>query len=377
MTLIFQRRNPAIYIPGGGAAPGAIAEVLLVNQGGASNNLTNSQGLAWSAPSAGSNPLSYYRVYANGVKVSTDGVVTGTSFTHSSATNANAPTLDAAATAFYYQVSAVDTQGNEGALSTQFTCYGYQGSNGGSTWGNADFSFGAGLTEDYADTTGSPVGGGVDLKLGFPAGVGAGWQPTSGAPQVPQYDLEVGGMTSGGGGYCRFDVKPMTGGNTFAFGLISRFPFGDIFNFKGPSDISVYGALTTGAWNTVSIPLPDCSIGTSTFTASIGSPYGSDANGAWATMVVTALQSGVGVDYGGFVTSGAPAGTRIGIQGVTGNGSSVASWQVQGPGITGSTVVSSQTMTCQRTNVYKPAFFVNGGNPGGTVYINNLRFQRQ
>jgi hypothetical protein len=131
-----------------------------------------------------------------------------------------------------------------------------------------------------------------------------------------------------------------------------------------------------GAWNTCKFPLNDCSIGDTTFVASIGSPYGSDTSGAWATMVVSSKTSGVDIDYGGYVVSGAPAGTRIGIESVIGNHATVGSWQVQGPGITGSTVVSSQTMIARRTNMYKLALGNNSGNSGGTVYCNNLKFTR-
>jgi hypothetical protein len=214
------------------------------------------------------------------------------------------------------------------------------------------------------------------------------FQPYSEVPLCETYGLELGGFTSGGSpagtsGYGQFDIKPINTDNTFFYGLISRAPpFGDIFNYIGPSNIVSYitgpvpGVMTYGQWNNVKIPLNVNSIGTTTFVASIGAPYGTDANGAWATMTVTSTTGGVGVDYGGFVTS--PAGvansTRIGLQGESGNPGGV--WHVQGPLITGSTVVSSQTFTCQRTNMYKLALGLNSGLTPGTVFVNNIRFTR-
>jgi hypothetical protein len=361
-----------------GGAPSAPTNLLLVNQGGAGNAANNSQGLAWTAATPGAASISYYRVYRNASKISTDGAVTGVTYTDSTATNSNVQTLDAVATPYFYQVSAVDTNGTEGPLTTDITLWGFQGTNGGSQWSAVDFSFGL-TSQNWTDTTCSPVGGGVDWRGVFPAG-GAGFQPYSNVPQVPQYDLELGGMTSGGSGFFQMDVKPQTSGNTVFFGLISRLPFGDVFNWKGPSDISVYGGLTANQWNTIRIPLTDLSIGNTTFTASIGSPYGTDTiNGfsvPFATLTVTAVASGVGVDNGGFIISGTgvPANTYIY---ANSQNASIGTFKVGGPNITGSTVVASTTMVEQRTDMYKMAFGENGGQPGGAMCINNWKFTRQ
>jgi hypothetical protein len=367
----------------GAGGPSAVQALTLTNQTGPAWTSSSTQTLGWGAATAGGFPISYHRVYRNGTKISTDGAVTGTTYTDTTATNSNVLSLQGPASPYYYQVSAVDTHGNEGPLTTDIVVYMYQGTNGGSTCSSVDFSAGM-VSEDWSDTTGSPVGGGIDIKLVY----GGIFQPYSEKPLVATYGLELGGFTSGGSpagtsGYGHFDIKPTVAGNTFFYGLISRAePFGDIFNYIGPGNITPYvtaptpGVLTLNVWNNVKIPLNVNSIGTTTFTASVGAPYGSDANGAWATMTVTGTPTGVGVDYGGYVTSpAAVAGARVGLQGESGNPGGV--WHIQGGGVTGSTVVSSQTFTCSRTNMYKLALGQNsGGTSNHTVYVNNIRFTR-
>jgi hypothetical protein len=367
----------------GAGGPSAAQALTLTNQTGPSHTSSSTQQLSWTAATAGGFPISYYRVYRNGSQINSNGATTGTTYSDTTATNSNVLSLQGPATAYYYQVSAVDTQGTEGSLTTDFVCYMYQGTNGGSTCSSVDFSAGM-VSENWSDTAGSPVGGGIDIGLVY----GGIFQPYSEVPLCETYGLELGGFTSGGSpagtsGYGHFDIKPINSGNTFFYGLISRAPpFGDIFNYIGPGNITPYvtgptpGVLTLNVWNSVKIPLNVNSIGTTTFTASVGAPYGSDANGAYATMTVTGTPTGVGVDYGGFVTSpAAVAGARIGLQGESGNPGGV--WHIQGAGVTGSTVVTSQTFTCQRTNMYKLALGLNSGaGTPGTVYVNNIRFTR-
>jgi hypothetical protein len=96
-------RMPPYVAAAGGSSPGAVSNLTITQQGAGASNLTNRQALAWTAATAGSFAVSYYKVYRNGSQVSSDGAVTGTTYTDSAATNSNVPSLDAQATGYFYQ----------------------------------------------------------------------------------------------------------------------------------------------------------------------------------------------------------------------------------------------------------------------------------
>lgn len=363
------------FIPTGG--PAAPTNLLMTNQGGPNNSsnnpLTNSASLSWTAAVAGSHPVASYNIYRNGTLLTNTGS-TATTFTDSAATNLIVPTLDAPSTKYVYAVSAVDTNSVEGPQQTACAIYGYR--NGVSNWSSGDFSYGGSPT--WNDTTGAPVGGAFDILFPFPA-AGGGFQPYAQGPQTPIYDIELGGFN-----YLIFDLKRSSLTNTIGLSAISRVAPGDVYPWGLVADIGAYcqGTMTTGVWQTYKVPLSALTIGSTAFTGSIaGLPgtttfpllYGG-ASTTWgtATLTVSSVQSGVGVDAGGFITgAGVPAGTFIMSHNQSG---SVGTFVVSGPNITSATSVASTAMTEQRSNVYKPDWQVPSGGVNENVFFNNIGF---
>jgi hypothetical protein len=351
-------------VPDGGDAdtggrPAAPASFRLTAQ------TATSTSLSWEAPAPGAAPIDHYRIYRNGVPYDS---ATGTTYTDHAATSCEVASLDQPATVYDYGVAAVDAAGHEGPQAAQYAVYGYRGAAGGSTWGNSDYSYGL-SSLDWADTSGAPVGGGTDIKAVFPPNNGGGFQPYSNAPQVPIYDLDIGAFR-----YLTFDIKADHGANNFYVAVYSRLPFGDVYTWTDLR-IPTYATLADDMWTTVKIPLSDLHMEPSQFTASIGAPYGTFNNQPYATLHVTSLDSGPGIDNGGFVLgTGLSGGVYI-----VGNGQngSVGTFNVEGPSITGSTTVASRGMSYQRTNMYKINIGLNDGQPGGNVYFNNIAFTRQ
>ena len=298
--------------------------------------------LSWSAASLGANPISHYRLYRNGAPYVTS---TGTSYTDYGATDATNPAFAAAATVYTYAVSAVDTQGNEGPQTTQAEFDVYQ--NGTFNW-PGDYSYSA--WANYQDTSGGPESGPYDIAVSITGSYG-GFQPYSGNV-VPQWDLEAGSF-----GYISMDLKPTNSGQTWRLSIISRLPPGDVYPWAGV-DVTSYGPTpVVGKWATYKIPLSALSIGKTSFQGSI--------NGN--TLTVTNVNSGVGVDAGGFITgNGVQPGTYI--TGHNANG---------GPGtytISPSQYVSSTTMTEQRTAIYKFDVADQTGLSYNVFYLDNVKF---
>jgi hypothetical protein len=125
-----------------------------------------------------------------------------------------------------------------------------------------------------------------------------------------------------------------------------------------------------GQWVTCKVPLSALSLGYTNFTASLSG----------SQLTVTSIQSGVGVDAGGFISGpGIPAGTYIvGTPGgVTFNngqppGNGLGTYTVAGPGISGSTNVPSESMVEQRTALYKVNLGMHDQPSSTTIYVNNL-----
>ena len=343
-----------VTIAGSGApasgGPSAVTNLQLVNQGGPSNTLTHSQQISWSAATAGSNPISYYNIYRNGVVYAT---ATGLTYTDNSAANSNDPVWATAATVYSYDVSAVDAGGNEGPKSGQMSVWSYR--NGKSNWGNNDLSYGT-LQENYSSTGGSPQGGTTDISIDFVSG---GFQPAVQVPQAPQWDLEIGAFN-----YFTIDINPGTplSGEALPFGTVSRLPPGDVYGWHPSVNLYDYGpAPKANTWATYKVPLLTVAMGTCQFTGSISG----------STLTVTAIVSGDPlVDAGGFVTGpGVPAGTYITAYG---QHSAIGTFTLAGPGISATTTVASTKMTYQRTSLYK--FGIQPSVQNTTMYFNNMGF---
>lgn len=337
--------RPSTSLPSGGgpgssdSAPGAPTTLLMTAL------TSHSVSLSWTASTPGRYAVSHYEIYRNGAPYAT---VSGTRFTDHGATNAAVPSFTHAATVYSYAVAAVDTQGNEGAKAYP-RVYFYR--NGVATQGALDYSYD--ITENWRDTSGSPVSGRYDVALTYPA-AGGGFQPYSALPLAPVYELEIGGFK-----YFTVDVKVTGTANWFFIGHISRLPPGDVYPYA-QANLGSYCPLVAGRWVTCKIPLSALSIGVTDFTGSI----------TGTTLTVTSVQAGVGVDAGGYVTGpGVPAGTYITAHGQNG---SLGTFTVAGPGISSSTRVASAALICQRTGLYKIDIGMTTQGSGTTIYVDNI-----
>jgi hypothetical protein len=336
--------------PPAAGGPSKVSALQLINQGGPANTATNIQQISWSAASAGANPISYYKIYRNGVSYAT---ATGSTYTDNNATNSNDPTWSKAATTYSYDVTAVDAAGIEGPKSGQLSVWTYL--NGKSNWSNNDLSYGS-LQENYSSTAGSPKGATYDISINFTNG---GFQPAVQVPQAPQWDLELGAFN-----YFTIDVNPgsVVKSTTLPFGTVSRLPPGDVYGWHPQVNIYDYGpAPVANTWATYKVPLLAVAMGSCDFTGSISGN----------TLTVTAIVNGDPlVDAGGFVTgANVPAGTYITAYG---QHSAIGTFTIAGPGISSSTNIASTRMTYRRTSLYK--FGIQPPVQNLTMYFNNMGF---
>jgi Calx-beta domain len=338
----------------GGDAPSAPNSLVMTNQS------QNSISLSWSAAAPGAAPISHYKIYRNGAAYAT---ATATTYTDSGATNANSPLNNAGPiltvgnTIYAYAVSAVDTAGNEGPQQADATFWVYY--NGVYNWlGDYSYPTPGGISINYADTSGAPEEGPADIEVNSFT-TAAGFLPYSGKTTT-QWDMEGGSFN-----YISMDLKPTLAGQDWQMYLVSRLSPGDVTPWAFAT-LSHYGpAPVVGKWATYKIPLSDFAIGISHFTASISG----------TTLNVTAVESGVGLEAGGYITgAGIPTGTYI-IGNSSTNGGP-GNYQVQGPGISGSTSVASESMVEQHTGIYKFGLVDrNASSPGNNhYYIDNIKF---
>ncbi|MDB6014650.1 MAG: Calx-beta domain protein [Gammaproteobacteria bacterium] len=343
----------------GSGGPSTVDNLQLVNEGGPGNStdtghtgsLTNYQQISWAAATPGANPIASYNIYRNGALYDN---TTALSYTDTNAPNSNVPNWSAPATVYSYNVAAVDTQGNVGPLATQMSMYAYQ--DGHSNWSNGDLTYGGAVTI-YASTAGNPQGGTYDVSTVF--ATGGGFLPTADAPQCPVWDCEIGAFN-----YFTIDINPGPIVSPYVQLITqARLPPGDDGAWANGLNVFNYGpAPQPNTWATYKVPLKALHIGISTFTGSISG----------TTLTVTAVSSqGMGaVDADGFVTGpGVPAGTYVTQFGQVG---SIGTFTIAGPGINSGTSVPSETMTFQRTNLYKFGLQPNS-NPV-TMYWNNFGF---
>ena len=276
-------------------------------------------------------------------------------FADTNATGSIVPDYSAPATAIYsYSVSAVDTQGSEGPLTSNYSAYGYQ--NGYSNWSNDNFNYGSDLQFNWNSTNGNPLGGIFDMEADFTNTSGGGLNPVAAAPMVPTNDIEIGAFN-----YYTIDINPgPTVGYTLFLSHVSRLPPGDVYGWSHVPNIFAYGPVPKpNTWATYKIPLTVLGIGICDFTGSISG----------TTLTVTAVNSGPAiVQAGGFITgSGIPNGTYIVAQS---QNSAIGAFTIAGPGISASTNVPSESMTYRRTDFYKST--IQASASPVTYYINNF-----
>lgn len=271
-------------------------------------------------------------------------------FIDTAATDSTDPYLDTPTKTYTYAVAAVDSQGQQGPLTSNYAVYGYH--NGYSNWNNYNFDYG-GAVATWDSTSGHPQGGPYDIKGDFSGG--GGLNVVAGAPQAVVDDLAIGAFK-----YFTIDINPgPTVGYQLFLNHFTRLPPGDVLGWITVPNVFAYGpAPVPNTWATYKIPLADLGIGTCTFTGSISGH----------TLTVTAIDSGPAiVDAGGFITGpGIPAGTYI--TAFSQNGA-IGTFTLGGPGISASTSVASETMTYRRTTYYKATV-----QPTSNVvlYINNF-----
>jgi len=336
----------------GTGGPSAVSNLQLVNQGGPNvganppSTQSNVQTISWTAATAGAKPISYYRIYRNGAAYAT---TTSLTYTDSNATNSVDAGYDLAATAYTYDVTAVDSGGTEGPHAANYVVWSYK--SGSSNWQNYDLSWGN-VQENYAAT----ATGTKSISVLYNSG---GFQPTVHPPQAPIDNLEIGGFK-----YFTVDVNPgpTANYNFLSFGTVSRLPPGDVFGWHPQVNVFDYGpAPKANTWATYKIPLSAVAMGSCQIIASI----------TGNKLTVTGIVSGDPlVDAGGFVTGpGVPVGTYI--TAFAQNGA-IGTFTIAGPGINSSTKVASEQMKFQRTSLYKFTLFPDVGNT--TIYYNNMGF---
>jgi hypothetical protein len=316
----------------GGTTPAAPAGLLMTGQ------TASSIALSWPAAAG----TSHYQIFRDNVAYAT---TTATSYVDYGAIDATNVLLNAPAKIYTYAVAAVNAQGTEGAKSTQTTFDVY--TNGQYYWAG-DYSYGAVI--DWKDTAGKPESGPYDIAVHV-LGQGGGFQPFAGNV-VPFYDLEAGAF-----GYFSIDLKPTVNGQAWRLSMISRLPPGDVYPWAAVNLANYGPAPVAGKWATYKIPLSALSIGDTSFVGSISG----------TTLTVSKVDSGVGVDAGGFVTGpGVKAGTYIIGHNANGGPGTYTIYPAQN--------VASTTMSEQRTTVYKFDVIDDSGQSTNTYYVDNVKF---
>jgi hypothetical protein len=330
-------------VPGsGGADPAAPTNVQLTNEG------ANSETLTWTAAGVGIAPIAHYNIYRNGEAYAT---TTGTTYTDKAATNATVPSFAKPATIYSYQVSAVDTSGNEGPLASQVTFWVYY--NGTYFWGEGGTNDYSDVTANYKDTSGIPESGGYDISIA--SSPGGYYQPFSGGTASPEWAADIGAFK-----YMILDLKPTIANQKWRLNIISRLPQGDVFN-NAPVELpGNYGpAPVVGVWGHYKVPLnPDLAVGTGSFVGSISG----------TTLTVSAVNAGMSVQTTAWLTGlGVTVPTSINAFGSGNGGTGTYTLSAS------SSVPAGTTINMQRTNMYKFSL-TDDGNATNTYYIDNVGF---
>jgi len=332
-------------LPGsGGTAPAAPTNVLLTNEG------TNSETLTWTAAAVGVAPIAHYNIYRNGESYAT---TTATTYTDNKATNATVTSFAAPATIYSYQVSAVDTSGNEGPLASDVTFWVYY--NGTYNWGDGGTNDYSDVTANYKDTAGNPESGAYDISISSNVS-GGYYQPFSGGTASPEYAAEIGAFK-----YMILDLKPTIANQKWQLNIISRLPQGDVYN-NAPVELpGNYGpAPVVGVWGHYKVPLnPDLAVGTGYCIGSI----------AGTTLTVSAVNAGMSVQTTSWLTGvGVTVPTDISAFGSGNGGTGTYTLSAS------SSVPAGTTINMQRTNMYKFSLIDETGGAGNVYYIDNVGF---
>jgi hypothetical protein len=265
---IFSLAGKAATLSAGNGAfvlPSAPATVSLLLQGQTSANNTpsppapsspNYQQIGWTAAVAGTNPVASYNVYrsTNGaayVQYATG--ITGLTFADTAATLCVNGTQGSGpvyyqANSYLYQVTAVDSAGNEGPRSSTQQFYIYKN---GYHWGG-DYDNGA--SQNYADTSLNPqAGSSVDCAVTTTVAYGETlWYAGN---LVTTWNMWVGWAT-----HLYLDIQPTKSGQDWKLYALR---VGDV-GIYGPTpgsqpsiQLSSYGTFTAGKWTRLSIPLAD------------------------------------------------------------------------------------------------------------------------
>lgn len=355
----------------GPGVPAMPTNVQLIQQGGPSNNLTNSQKISWDLVAGATS----YNVYRNGVFRS-NVLAPSVTFTDTTATNSNfvgnEPTVTGPGTVYGYTVSAVNGSG-EGPQSNDLICWEYFH---GTNFESGQFPFAYGIANaDYSYANGSPPGGGNCIAITWNSGQGGGLQIVGGSGLSPTFDLELGAFN-----YLNFYLSTPNLSNQIKIAAHSRVPGGsfgpgDVFSFHEYliTQFIVSGPQVVNTWQQYKIPFKKLGLGVTSFTGYI----------AGTTLTVVSVNGGVGtlgVDYAGIDNGGWISGPGVTTTYVNGLGA-------PNPPVLGDpgkyTVAVSQTvgsagspitMTCARVNKYKQDLHMNDGNPGGVVLYTNIGY---
>ena len=353
-----------LYNQATGSLPSAPSNLLLVNQGGSGNTSSSTQQFTWNPAVPGAYPIAKYNIYRAPVSASGVGSYSligstssgsVTSYSDTTATNSNVNSLGTPASPYIYRVAAVDSVGNVGPQQTQVNVYGYQACV--SNWSQKDYSYG--LTSlNYSDTSGSPPDGTYDIEIVYPAN-GAGFQPYSYAPQAYTYDLEIGAFN-----YFNFKAKCASNSQPIFVSHLSRLVPGDVYPYAQATNIfsGAYGTFVANQWCNYKIPLSVVTMGISNVTGSISS----------GTLNITSVQSGFGVDCGGFIIGpGIPAGTCVTSYNQSG---SIGTFGINNyvNSISGLTIPAGTAMVFQRTNMYKVDFGMTEQSNSVTLYVTDF-----
>jgi hypothetical protein len=228
----------SLNISNGTGGPGQVTGVYFLYQGMSSPassggtdpvpSAPNTQAIAWTQASAGAFPIAYNKIYRgkNGIAptlyytsstpitsfVDTPGtgVPGATTCVASTGPNVGSGVVYFPANGYYYQISAVDTQGNEGPLSTGqiFTIYNngpvasYDGYGIYADYNNL-------VTSTYNDTSGSPPSETYDVK-NVVTGAYGDWLPYSGC-NATHWNLWVLYAFN----YLNISIKPTVAGQLF------------------------------------------------------------------------------------------------------------------------------------------------------------------
>lgn len=364
------RSENATQATGGPSAP---TNFLLTHQG------ANDAVLTWTAAIPASSPVSYYKIYRNGVAYDKTNFTT---YTDSKATNITTPGYGpqpyVPASIYSYAVSAVDTQAHEGPQQKQCTAWVYHG--GVDSWTLSKNSYNGGVNCNTKDTAGSPQNGApCDIAVTVTDRANW-WQPFSGPPFLHNMTPATWAMELGAFSYMTIDLKPTAAGQTWKLNIISRVSPGDNFNsaqvILGGADQKFGPQAQAGKWATYKVPFLNVSgfANGSSLQVGIGKYYGCISG---TSLTVTQMVCGMNVQGSSYLSG---AGIAPGTASSTGTyvlSSNATSGQAGTYAIAPAQNAANTLITAQRTNMYKFSLADLTGLSRNTYYVDNIGFTTQ